>query len=82
MRGMLLALTLVSCSRGVVRPSAPAPLPPHEDLVLDHGSQNPDRLLGQESYLRAYLTWFGELVPLEVQREGQLKKLLGAWKVQ
>ncbi|HEY6035462.1 MAG TPA: hypothetical protein VIV58_14415, partial [Kofleriaceae bacterium] len=37
------------------------------------------RMVSPEVYLRAYLTWFGGLVPLDVQNRARPKGLFDAW---
>jgi hypothetical protein len=62
-----------------VKPSAPQPLPPAREVVLDTTPKERRRMVAPEVYLRAYLGWFGGLAPLDVQARAKPKGLFDAW---
>lgn len=73
-------LVLAACaSSGRVSPSAPLPLPAHEERVLDTTPKERRRMLPPEVYLRAYLGWFGGLAPLAVQQRARPRQMFDSW---
>ncbi len=60
---------------------APTPLPPlpHTESMIDTTPKERRRMVSPEVYLRAYLTWFGGLVPLDVQNKARPKGMFDAW---
>lgn len=74
---LLLLLLLTSCGNQIVRPSAREPLPPSTVVTIDNTPKARPRLLAHETYLHAYLFWFGGITPLEVEgrarKDGQFK---------
>ena len=69
---------LVACAHPAA-PTAPQPLPAHTQTMLDTTPKERRRMVAPETYLRAYLTWFGGLVPLDVQQRARPKGLFDAW---
>jgi hypothetical protein len=77
---MKLALIfVVACGGAVVSPSEPVALPQHKTTLLDRTPKERRRMVAPEVYLRAYLGWFGGLVPLDVQNRARPKGLFDAW---
>src|SRR5205823_4386461 len=66
-------------STPVIEPSAPQPLPAHREIAIDTSPKARPRMVPPEVYLRAYLMWFGGLVPLDVQARARGKQLFDAW---
>src|SRR5262249_20201049 len=52
---------------------------PHATYTLDATPKHARRLVPPEAFLRAYLTWFGGLAPLEMQRRAH-GDLFAEWK--
>ena len=73
-----LLLLLVACSHPLA-PSAPVPLAAHRTTLIDTTPKERRRMVPPEAYLRAYLTWFGGLAPLDVQQRARPKGLFDAW---
>jgi hypothetical protein len=69
---------VVAC-HSAIAPSAPTPLPAHEEVLLDTTPKERRRMVPPEAYLRAYLTWFGGLAPLDVQKRARGKDLFDTW---
>jgi hypothetical protein len=78
-RIVVMLVALCACGRGVVTPSSPQPLPPRTEVAIDTSPKARPRMVPPEAYLRAYLTWFGGLAPLEVQQKARGKQLFDAW---
>ncbi|MEO6776962.1 MAG: hypothetical protein ABI467_28755 [Kofleriaceae bacterium] len=78
MRAALL-VCLAACGAGAITPSAPAALPAHQTRMVDTTPKERRRMISPEVYLRAYLVWFGGLVPLEVQRRARPKGMFDTW---
>jgi hypothetical protein len=76
-----IALVLVAaCASGPsLEPSAPRPLPPAQTVAIDTTPKERRRMMPPEIYLRAYLTWFGGLAPLDVQNKARGKQMFDAW---
>lgn len=76
-----LAFTLLAACGGstVIAPSAPQPLPAHTEVMIDTTPKQRRRMVPPEVFLRAYLTWFGGLAPLDVQAKARPKNLFDAW---
>jgi hypothetical protein len=60
-------------------PSAPEPLPPPRASAIDTTPKERRRMMPPEVYLRAYLGWFGNLAPLDVQAKARGKNLFDSW---
>jgi hypothetical protein len=74
------ALVLVAgCTSQTLEPSAPQPLPAPQAAMIDTTPKARRRMVPPEVYLRAYVTWFGGLVPLDVQNRARPKGLFDAW---
>jgi len=69
---------VAACAHGIPA-SAPEPLPPARAVAVDTSPKARPRMVPPEVYLRAYLTWFGGLAPLEVQARAKGKQLFDAW---
>jgi hypothetical protein len=80
-RGLAVALALAAChaSAPAIAPSAPQPLAAHQTVMIDTTPKERRRMVSPEVYLRAYLGWFGGLVPLDVQNRARPKGLFDAW---
>ncbi len=75
-----LLVVLAACAPpAVIAPSTSAPLPAHAELAIDTTPKARPRMMPAEVYLRAYLTWFGGLAPLDVQQRARGKGLFDAW---
>jgi len=76
----LLAIVLAQgCSSSTIGPTAAKPLPPHREVMIDVSLKAPRRMLQAEAYLRAYLVWFGGILPLEVQARARGRSLFDSW---
>nr|HEX4318123.1 hypothetical protein [Kofleriaceae bacterium] len=74
------AMLLAACTHATtIAPSAPQPLPAHGESMIDTTPKERRRMVPPEVYLRAYLTWFGGLAPLDVQAKARGKNLFDAW---
>ena len=81
------AMKCVSCSiviaacggAGAITPSEPTALPAHKTRCSTRTPKERRRMVSPEVYLRAYLGWFGGLVPLDVQNRARPKGLFDAW---
>lgn len=80
-RWALVALVGVACGSRPesIEPSGPTPLPEHRDYALDDTPAVRRRMVPPEAFLRAYLTWFGGLAPLEVQKRAHGFDLFDQW---
>jgi hypothetical protein len=73
-------LALVACrAQHTLAPTPPIPLAAHSTTLIDTTPKERRRMVPPEVYLRAYLTWFGGLVPLDVQQRARPKGLFDAW---
>jgi len=79
MKVALLLLIVVGCGASAITPTTPTALPAHQTRLLDTTPKERRRMVSPEVYLRAYLTWFGGLVPLDVQNRARPKGLFDAW---
>src|SRR5438270_14075561 len=73
---------VVLCACGpasTISPRATTPLPAVQQLAVDTTPKERRRMMPPEVYLRAYLAWFGGLVPLDVQQRARPKGLFDAW---
>ncbi len=76
----LAVLALVAgCGASAIEPSAPRALPAHTTAMVDASPKERRRLVPPEVYLRAYLTWFGGLAPLDVQARARGRGMFDAW---
>ena len=73
-----LVLLAACATPTAVAPTAPQPLPAHAETMIDTTPKERRRMVAPEVYLRAYLTWFGGLVPLDVQQRARPKGLFDA----
>jgi hypothetical protein len=78
MKALVLILA-TACTAPTLAPSAPQPLPAAQIAMIDTTPKARRRMVPPEVYLRAYLTWFGGLVPLAVQNRARPKGLFDAW---
>jgi hypothetical protein len=69
---------VVACAHGIA-PSEPRPLPHATTTMIDTTPKERRRMVPPEVFLRAYLGWFGGLVPLDVQNKARPKGLFDAW---
>jgi hypothetical protein len=77
---LVVVLVLVfGCGASAITPSAITALPSHQTRMLDTTPKERRRMVSPEVYLRAYLAWFGGLVPLDVQARARPKGLFDAW---
>jgi len=71
---------LAACTPAAVAlPATQRPLPAHRELAIDTTPKARPRMVPPEVYLRAYMMWFGGLLPLEVQAAARGKGLFDAW---
>ncbi len=78
MKAVLFTL-LAACGTGAVTGGETTALPAHQTRMLDTTPKERRRMVPPEVYLRAYLAWFGGLVPLDVQNRARPKGLFDAW---
>lgn len=78
---LALALALVTaCGRpDLIPPSPPSPLPERHPVVLDQSPKERRQMVPAEAVLRAYLTWFGGLSPIEVVQRAHGHNLFDNW---
>ena len=69
----------VTRSARTIFPSEPRPLRVDATTAIDTTPKERRRLVPAEVYLRAYLTWFGGLAPLDVQQRAKARNLFDAW---
>jgi|HubBroStandDraft_6_1064221.scaffolds.fasta_scaffold153134_2 hypothetical protein len=74
-----IVIVLAACASQTLAPTAPQPLPSPSAAMIDTTPKARRRMVPPEVYLRAYLTWFGGLVPLDVQNRARPKGLFDAW---
>jgi len=73
-------LAIAACGApATLAPGPSEPLPAHRTIAIDTTPKERRRMVPPEVYLRAYLGWFGGLVPLDVQKRAQPKGLFDAW---
>jgi hypothetical protein len=71
---------LAACASGPsLEPSAPRPLPAAQTVAIDTTPKERRRMMPPEIYLRAYMTWFGGLLPLDVQTKARGRNMFDAW---
>lgn len=70
---------VTACGAAAVTPSEPTALPAHTTKLVDTTPKERRRMVSPEVYLRAYLGWFGGLVPLDVQNRARAKGMFDAW---
>jgi hypothetical protein len=78
MKAFVLVL-VTACTATTLAPSSPQPLPAPTASMIDTTPKARRRMVPPEVYLRAYLTWFGGLAPLDVQNRARPKGLFDAW---
>jgi hypothetical protein len=77
---VVLAGVLAACGKPSELAPGPAhPLPAFSEAMIDTTPKQRRRLLPPEVYLSAYLTWFGGLVPLDVQTRARGRNMFDAW---
>ena len=75
-----LVVMLVACGpAATIEPTTPRPLPEHKEMAIDTTPKERRLMVPPEVYLRAYMTWFGGLAPLDVQAKARGKALFDAW---
>jgi hypothetical protein len=72
-------LCLAACGGAAITPGESTALPAHQTKLLDTTPKERRRMVPPEVYLRAYLGWFGGLVPLDVQNRARARGLFDAW---
>ena len=73
-------LLLAACGpAAVIEPTSPRPLPAHHEVAIDTTPKERRRMVPPEVYLRAYLTWFGGIAPLDAQNKARGKNLFDTW---
>jgi hypothetical protein len=72
-------IVIAACTSQTLEPTAPQPLPAPQAAMIDTTPKARRRMVPPEVYLRAYLTWFGGLVPIDVQNRARPKGLFDAW---
>jgi hypothetical protein len=70
-------LALPACTSSVT--ARTTPLPPMKQVMLDTTPKERRRMVPPEVYLRAYLGWFGNLAPLDVQTRAKPNGLFDTW---
>lgn len=79
-RSAVLAMAAIACGpAATIAPGPAQPLPAHRELTVDTTPKARPRMMPAEVYLRAYLTWFGGLLPLDVQQRARGRQLFDAW---
>jgi len=77
---MAMAMAMAACGPAQsIEPTTPHTLAAHREVTIDKTPKERRRMVPPEVYLRAYLTWFGGLAPLEVQAKARGKALFDAW---
>jgi len=74
-----LVLLAACAAPGPLAPSAPQPLPTHTETMIDTTPKERRRMVSPEVYLRAYLTWFGGLAPLDVEARARPRAQFDHW---
>jgi hypothetical protein len=75
-----LVVELAACGPAAsIAPGPAQPLPPHREVMIDTTPKARRRMLPPEIYLRAYMTWFGGLAPLDVQAKAKPRGMFDAW---
>jgi hypothetical protein len=73
-------LALAACAAPThLGPSLPSPLAVTTTAAIDTTPKERRRMVQAEAYLRAYLTWFGGLAPLDAQQRAKPKGLFDTW---
>ena len=75
----LALLFLIACGPPAALSGTATKLPAVQQLAVDTTPKERRRMMPPEVYLRAYLGWFGGLVPLDVQQRARPKGLFDAW---
>lgn len=78
-RAALVLLAACGSGAGPSRPAAVAAAPDHVNVTLDARPTSRYRHVPPEAFLRAYLTWFGGLVPADVVRRAHGYNLFDQW---
>ena len=78
---LALVVVVAGCSHAphAVAPSQPEQLPAARQVSIDTTPKERRRMIPPEMYLRAYMGWFGNLAPLDVQNRARPKGLFDAW---
>ncbi len=72
-------VALAACGGGAIAPGESRSLPVPTQVAVDTSPKARPRMMPSEVYLRAYLTWFGGLAPLDVQARARGRGLFDAW---
>jgi len=76
-------IVILVCACGqrpdLIEPSDTQPLPAPTESTLDQSLKTRRRMVPPEVFLRAYLTWFGGLAPLEVVKRARGNDLFEQW---
>ncbi|MBA3538032.1 MAG: hypothetical protein H0T79_00240 [Deltaproteobacteria bacterium] len=77
----LVALVLLAaCGRpDAIAPSSTRALPAHDVVTLDASPKARRRMVPPEVFLRAYLTWFGGLAPIDTFKKARGWNLFDQW---
>lgn len=76
----IVLVALAACASPIsLAPSAPTPLPAHTTIAIDTTPKARRRMVEPEVYLRAYLAWFGGLLPLAIQQRGRARGMFDTW---
>lgn len=84
MKNLALAVLLASaCGHkpDAITPSGKTELPTATEATLDPSLKVGRRMLPPEAFLRAYLTWFGGLAPIDVVKKTQRSGLFDQWQM-
>lgn len=78
---LLAAITVAACAHAphAIAPSPPQPLAAAQTVAIDTTPKERRRMIQPEVYLRAYLGWFGDLAPIDVQNRARPKGLFDSW---
>ena len=82
MTRLAIALVLAAaCGRpDAISPGAPTEMPARHEVVLDRAPKQRRQMLPAEVILRAYLAWFGGLLPEEVFQRAHGSNLFDHWE--
>ena len=75
----VIALAAACGGPDVITPSAPSALPERHEVELDQSRKERRRMVPAEVTLRAFLTWFGGLAPVEVVQRAHGDNLFDQW---
>jgi hypothetical protein len=79
-RGLIVMLVCACGQRpDSIEPSEAQQLPAHTEITLDQGLKTRRRMVPPEVFLRAYMSWFGGLAPLDVVKRARGNDLFEQW---